>query len=411
MTSSDRPDLEIVVPVYNEHVVLESSIRRLIDYLETEAWWTWRVTIADNASTDGTAAIARDLAAEIDGVRALVLPRKGRGYALKEAWGSSDARVLAYVDVDLSTDLKALAPLVAPLLSGHSEVGIGTRLDHASRVLRGTKREFISRSYNLLLRSTLGVSFSDAQCGFKAVRRDVAERVLPLIEDDSWFFDTELLIIAERAGLRIHEVPVDWVDDPDSRVDITSTALDDLKGMWRMGVKLERGRLPLAELGHELVHRPPIEAPRPGLLGQLIRFGIVGVLSTVAFALIYLLLEQVMPSQVANFVALLVTAIANTAANRRLTFGVRGSSGAVTHHVQGLIVFGLAWLITSSALAALHTFDPAASSLVQVLALTGANLLSTVLRFVLFRVWVFRRRDNPSAPSTAVTAPTTEGVS
>ena len=152
----------------------------------------------------------------------LHLAEKGRGRALKQVWSASDAPVLAYMDVDLSTDLHALLPLVAPLLSGHSDLAIGTRLARGSRVVRGPKREFISRCYNLLLRGTLRRGFSDAQCGFKAIRTDVAAQLLPLVEDTGWFFDTELLVLAERAGLRIHEVPVDWVDDPDSRVDIVA---------------------------------------------------------------------------------------------------------------------------------------------------------------------------------------------
>ena len=124
------------------------------------------------------------------------------------------------MDVDLSTDLAALLPLVAPLLSGHSDLAIGSRLARGARVVRGAKREFISRCYNLILRASLAARFTDAQCGFKAIRADVAARLLPLVQDTGWFFDTELLVLAQRAGLRIHEVPVDWVDDPDSRVDI-----------------------------------------------------------------------------------------------------------------------------------------------------------------------------------------------
>ena len=152
------------------------------------------------------------------------LDAKGRGRALKAVWSASDAPVLAYMDVDLSTDLRALLPLIAPLISGHSDLAIGTRLARSSRVVRGPKRELISRSYNLILRGALSASFSDAQCGFKAIRAEVARDLLPLVEDDNWFFDTELLVIAQRVGLRIHEVPVDWVDDPDSRVDIVATA-------------------------------------------------------------------------------------------------------------------------------------------------------------------------------------------
>lgn len=403
MTFDPRTDVEIVVPVYNEQAALEESVRRLVDFLEREAWYSWRVTIADNASIDLTPVIARRLAAELEGVHAIVLPRKGRGYALKHAWAASDARALVYVDVDLSTDLRALAPLVAPLLSGHSEIGIGTRLDHSSRVLRGPKREFISRGYNVLLRSTLGVTFSDAQCGFKAVRADVARALLPAIDDDGWFFDTELLILAERAGLRIHEVPVDWIDDPDSRVDITRTALDDIKGMARVGWALERDRYPLDDWRRELVARPPIEPARVGLLGQLVRFGLVGALSTLAFALVYLVFAHLMPSQAANFLALLVTTIANTAANRRVTFGVRGRSGALSHHLQGLAVFGVAWGITSSALLALHAAAPDASAWLQIVVLTVANLVATIVRFVLLRVWVFRR-DRSAPPRLAAAA-------
>ncbi|MGI8532253.1 MAG: dolichyl-phosphate beta-glucosyltransferase, partial [Geodermatophilaceae bacterium] len=214
---------DLVIPVHNEHVDLEPCVRRVHDYLTTSFPFTFRITVADNASTDGTVDIARALAAELPGIRVLHLDQKGRGRALWAAWSTSDAPVLGYLDVDLSTDLAALLPLVAALVSGHSDVAIGTRLSPSARVVRGPKRELISRCYNLILRSTLAARFSDAQCGFKAIRRDAAEQLLPLVEDMGWFFDTELLVLAEAAGMRIHEVPVDWVDDPDSRVDIVST--------------------------------------------------------------------------------------------------------------------------------------------------------------------------------------------
>jgi len=178
--------------------------------------------------------VAQRLAGSLPGVAAVHFEEKGRGLAVKNVWSRSDALVVAYMDVDLSTGLNALLPLVAPLLSGHAEVAIGTRLAPGSRVARGTKREIISRGYNLILHAALGSRFSDAQCGFKAVRADVARDLLPKVEDSGWFFDTELLVLAEGAGLRIHEVAVDWVDDTDSRVDIPSTAAADLRGVWRL---------------------------------------------------------------------------------------------------------------------------------------------------------------------------------
>jgi glycosyltransferase involved in cell wall biosynthesis len=229
-----QPVIDIVIPVYNEERDLGPSVRRLRAHLDAGFPFPAVITIADNASTDATRAIAERLAAELPGVRSLHLDRKGRGRALRRAWTESDALVVAYMDVDLSTDLAALLPLVAPLVSGHSELAIGSRLAHGARVVRGPKREFISRSYNLILRAVLRVGFRDAQCGFKAARADIARALLPAVRDEAWFFDTELLVLAERSGLRILEVPVDWVDDPDSRVHIASTATEDLKGVWRL---------------------------------------------------------------------------------------------------------------------------------------------------------------------------------
>src|SRR4051794_37381844 len=222
--------IDVVVPVHNEEVALERSVRRLHRYLSAEFPFSWRIVIADNASTDTTPAIAARLAHELIGVDALLVDRKGRGRALRAAWSASPAQVVCYMDVDLSTDLRGLLPLVAPLLSGHSDVAIGTRLAHGARVVRGARRELISRGYNRILHAALRTHFSDAQCGFKAVRRDALEPLLADVRDDGWFFDTELLVLAERRGLRIHEVPVDWIDDADSRVQIVRTAIDDLKG-------------------------------------------------------------------------------------------------------------------------------------------------------------------------------------
>ncbi|MFJ5733138.1 glycosyltransferase [Streptomyces paradoxus] len=391
------PVLDVVVPVYNEENDLEPCVRRLHAHLGETFPYAFRITIADNASTDATPRIAARLAAELPGTDWIRLAEKGRGRALHTAWSRSRAPVLAYLDVDLSTDLAALLPLVAPLISGHSDIAIGTRLARGSRVVRGPKREVISRCYNGLLRSTLAVGFSDAQCGFKAVRRDVAERLLPLVEDREWFFDTELLVIAERAGLRIHEVPVDWVDDPDSRVHILSTALADLRGMARLGRALAGGRLPLTAL-----HRSDgLDGELPaGLARQAVRFAAVGAASTLCYLLLYTLLRPATGAQAANALALLASAVANTAANRRLTFGVRGRDGALRHQLKGLAAFVVGLTLTSGSLAVLHHTAPGAGHRVELAALIAANLAATLLRFLLFRAWVFpaRRTTGPTAP-------------
>ncbi|MDT5063913.1 MAG: hypothetical protein QOK02_68 [Mycobacterium sp.] len=377
--------LDIVIPVFDEEHDLPGSVRRLHHFLATEVPYPARITVADNASTDGTLAVARQLARELPDVDVIHLDAKGRGGALQEAWMSSTAVVLAYMDVDLSTDLTALMPLVAPLISGHSDVAIGSRLSASSRVVRGTKREFISRSYNLILRGALGTRFSDAQCGFKAVRADVAHQLLPLVADTGWFFDTELLVIAERAGLRIHEVPVDWIDDPDSRVDVLHTAINDLKGCWRVGRALATGALPVRELQASLGREPLIPGVPHGMVGQLLRFGIVGIASTLAYALLYLMLHSTMGAQAANLTALLLTAIANTAANRAFTFGIRGRGGVARHQLHGLAVFAFGLAITSGSLYVLHRFDPTVGKVAELSILVVANLVATLVRFVALR--------------------------
>ncbi|MFV6031009.1 glycosyltransferase [Streptomyces sp. NPDC056264] len=394
--TAGRPVLDVVIPVYNEEKDLEPCVRRLHEHLLRTFPYGFRITVADNASTDTTPEVAAGLAAEVPEVRSVRLEQKGRGRALRTVWSGSDAPVLAYMDVDLSTDLNALLPLVAPLISGHSDLAIGSRLARSSRVVRGPKREFISRAYNLILRGSLAARFSDAQCGFKAIRRDVAERLLPMVEDTGWFFDTELLVLAERAGLRIHEVPVDWVDDPESTVHIVSTATDDLKGVWRVGRALATGSLPLDRLA-----RPFGDDPRDreltgvpgGLARQLVGFCVVGVLSTLFYLALYSLFRLGVGPQIANAAALLVSAVANTAANRRLTFGVRGRDRAVRHQAQGLVVFAIGLALTSGSLVALGaaTGDPSHSTELAVLVV--ANLAATVLRFLLFRLWVFPERS------------------
>ncbi|MFG2982932.1 glycosyltransferase [Streptomyces sp. NPDC048258] len=395
-----EPVLDVVIPVFNEEKDLGPCVRRLHEHLTRTFPYPFRITVADNASTDRTPEVARGLAAALDGVRSTRLEEKGRGRALRTVWSGSDAPVLAYMDVDLSTDLNALLPLVAPLISGHSDLAIGTRLARSSRVVRGAKREFVSRAYNLLLRSSLAARFSDAQCGFKAIRREVAERLLPLVQDTGWFFDTEMLVLAERAGLRIHEVPVDWVDDPDSTVHIVKTATEDLKGVWRVGRALAVGALPLDRFARPFGDDPRDRTALPGVDGglarQLLGFCAVGALSTLLYLLLYSAFRTGAGPQVANGAALLLSAVANTAANRRLTFGVRGRDRAVRHQAQGLVVFAIGLALTSGSLAALGAAAAAPAHSTELAVLITANLAATVLRFLLFRAWVFpERRDTP----------------
>ena len=404
MSETPQVDVDIVVPVKNEELDLAPSVTRLVEHLRCAFPFSARVTIADNGSTDGTWPVACALAARYPEVRAVHLDIPGRGRALHQIWSSSEAEVLAYMDVDLSTDLNALLPLVAPLLSGHSDVAIGTRLARGSRVVRGPKREIISRGYNLLLRTTLGAEFSDAQCGFKAIRADQARQLLPLVEDKGWFFDTELLVLAERAGLRIHEVPVDWIDDADSRVNIVDTALGDLRGMTRVGLGLARGTIKVPRLRELGIG--PAGGPSRGLAWQVPRFAAIGLLSTLAYIVVFLALRGFMGGQAANALSLLLTAVFNTAANRRLTFGVTGRAGAAAHHFRGLIAFGVCLVLTSGALLALHAVSASPGRGAEIAVLVAANLVATALRFVLYRAWVFAEpQPTPPAPLAAPTAP------
>jgi putative flippase GtrA len=385
------PLVEIAIPVYNEEHVLAASVRRLHTYLTETFPYRFVITIVDNASTDRTWEVAERLSLEMSAVEAVHLDRKGRGRALRHVWGTSEADIVAYMDVDLSTDLDAFLPLIAPLVSGHSDLAIGSRLSRGSAVVRGPRRELISRAYNLLLHAALAARFSDAQCGFKAGRTDVVRALLPAVEDESWFFDTELLLLAERNGLRIHEVPVDWVDDPDSRVDVMRTALEDLRGIWRMGRRLVSGalRVPLPSRRTAPGDGEPLPA---GMRSQVPIFAMIGLVSTVVQLMLYALLRFFLPVVGANVVSYVLAAIANTAANRRFTFGVVGAQGAVRHQLEGGVAFLVGLAVSTGGLAAVHAIWPYAPRLAELAALLGLNLFAAVIRFVLLRAWVFHPR-------------------
>ena len=234
------PLIDIVVPVLNEEKILQKSITALDEYMAKHLPYCYQITIADNGSQDKTLEIANNLAKKHQSVRMVSLAERGRGRALKRVWQNSPADILTYMDVDLSTNLDDFLPMIQPLVAGEAGVAIGSRLAKGAKTTRGLKREFISRCYNRIIKWTSGTKFSDAQCGFKAIRRDVAAKFLPIIKDNEWFFDTELLIKTERAGVPIHEQPVTWIEDTDSRVKIVKTAVDDLKGLYRVNKELDK---------------------------------------------------------------------------------------------------------------------------------------------------------------------------
>jgi len=372
------PVVDVVVPVFDEARVLADTVARLHRYLTEHFPFAWRITIVDNASTDATAEIATRLAGTFERVRFIGLDRKGRGLALRTAWTDSDAAVVAYMDVDLSTDLDALLPLVAPLVSGHSDIAIGNRLLPTSNVARGPKREAISRVYNVMLRAAFSARFSDAQCGFKAVRTEVARRIVPLIEDDAWFFDTELLLLAEHNGLRIHQVPVDWVDDPDSRVDVTSTAVEDLRGMVRMARTFAAGGGVMARHDDDRRHLDDDFGRR------LVLFAGVGLASTAISVGVYLALRTIAGPYLAVVCALFTTAVGNAWAHRRWTLG-RRSAMARSHALATASVTAGSVVLSLVALAATRSAGGGLAA--ELVALGVAWALVAAVRFALLSRW------------------------
>ncbi|MFF5147919.1 glycosyltransferase [Streptomyces sp. NPDC013157] len=387
--------VEIVIPVYNEEHSLPGCVRTLHARLHERFPFPWRITVANNASTDRTLEVARALAAELSGVSVVHLDRKGRGLALRTVWGASEADIVVYMDVDLSTGLDGLLPLVAPLASGHSDLAIGSRLAPGARTVRGPRREFVSRCYNRLIRLTHGARFSDAQCGFKAARTEILRPLLEKTRDDAWFFDTELLLLAEHNGLRIHEVPVDWVEDIDTRVDVVSTAAEDLRGLWRMARLKSSGaaRIPLPRRPRPAAEHPDaVLAPDSGrsrLTWETGCFIAIGIVSTLGQALLYWLLRGWWPPALANLVSLLVLTVVNTEANRRLTFR-RSQTGIGRAHLGAGALFVVGYLVTSGAVLLFRESRPHASAAAETLVLMAASVVVTALRFLVLRLAVFR---------------------
>ncbi|MCJ7491632.1 MAG: glycosyltransferase family 2 protein [Dehalococcoidia bacterium] len=226
--------VDVVIPVYNEEHVLADSVATLRDFLRDNLPHTWRIVVADNASTDGTLAVAQRLAEENNDVIPFHIPQKGRGRALRATWLASEADILTYMDVDLSTDIAFFPALVAAISDEGYDVAIGSRLKKGAKTTRSFRRELTSRVYNVMIKAAFFTRFQDAQCGFKAISRQAAHEIIPLIKNEEWFFDTELLILAEKGGYRVKEIPVRWREDPDTRVNIRKTAMEDIRGLTRM---------------------------------------------------------------------------------------------------------------------------------------------------------------------------------
>lgn len=230
-----KPTVEIVIPIYNEEQELDDNVRKLHSFLKQSlSTYDWSITIADNASTDNSLRLAKSLAKKLPHISVVHLDKKGRGRAVKTAWSSGRADIVAYMDVDLSTDLASFPALLRAISDGY-DLAIGSRLLKKSKVVgRTPKREILSRGYNILIKLFFQTHFTDAQCGFKAVSRRVVKELLPHIRDDAWFFDSELLITAEKLGYRIHEEPVVWIDNPGSTVRVLKTVTGDLHGLWTL---------------------------------------------------------------------------------------------------------------------------------------------------------------------------------
>lgn len=227
--------IDVALPVYNEEKELKTNTLKLYKFLKkTYGKDNFIITIADNASTDSSFQIAQKLQEEYSEIKIVHLERKGRGRAIKKVWLLSPARVLAYMDLDLSTSLDDFPFLVSSIIENNYDIAVGSRLLPGARIYkRPMLREVLSRGLNILIKIIFLVRFSDAQCGFKAISSK-RKNILNYVKDDEWFFDSELLIIAEKSGLRIFEKPVIWIDNPGSTVRVLGTVTGDLLGLLRI---------------------------------------------------------------------------------------------------------------------------------------------------------------------------------
>ncbi len=231
----------IVLPTYNEENILQKNVLKVRKFCQDNLRnFDWQILIADNGSTDKTPKLAQELSHEYSRIDYFHTSQKGRGAALKIAWNKNNylADIYLYMDIDLATDLNHLPQLIASIIQEGYDLTIGSRLQKESKTERSFLREFISRFYNLLLKIFFGLKIKDYQCGFKAVNQKIVEKIVPLIKNNNWFFDTELIILSHKNNYKIKEIPVKWVEKRDkkrkSKVKIIKTAWEDIKGIIRL---------------------------------------------------------------------------------------------------------------------------------------------------------------------------------
>ncbi len=226
----------ITLPVFNEEKIIEKNVEIIRNFLIETFHDNTQIIIADNGSTDLTPEKSKKLSEKYSDIRYVYIYEKGRGRALRNALSKSNADVLSYMDIDISTNLEAFPKLIKAIEDGY-DIAIGSRFVKGSHVSRSIKRELLSRGYNILLKLFFDISFNDSQCGFKAVNRRIVEEIIPKVKDNAWFFDTELLIKAEKKGFKIKEIPVYWTENKDSKVNIIKTIVDYMRSIFRLYIE------------------------------------------------------------------------------------------------------------------------------------------------------------------------------
>jgi glycosyltransferase involved in cell wall biosynthesis len=228
--------IEITIPILNEEFRLEQGVTEAVEFLENSGIDNYSIVLADNGSTDNTEQIAQSLTKRFPTVKAIKVSKRGVGLALKQSWGSSEADFIGYMDVDLATDLNHILEAYRILQGEEVDVVNGSRLLPNSQVKnRSIIRGITSHGFNYLLKALLKVNISDGMCGFKFLKKTSYDKILKSgLENNEWFFCTELLVKAEWMGMNIHEIPVKWEDDSDSRVELFKTITKYLKEIKRL---------------------------------------------------------------------------------------------------------------------------------------------------------------------------------